>query len=324
MASVDLFAGPGGIDLADRAIGIEWDANAVATRVAAGLPTVHGDVRDYGPADFPEATRLTGGPPCQTFTVAGAGSGRTALDGIVSAARSMAARQRVSHVFEDDRTGLVLEPLRWALAAVDMGRPYETILLEQVQQVQQVWDEYALLLAAEGYHVATGVLRTEQYGVPQTRRRSVLLARLAGPVVLPAPTHRPYRKGVSQAEGDPGLLPWVSMGEVLDRPVPFEVISNYGTGGDPKNRGRRTSFEPAATVTGKVSRCRIVDLGGVEQPRFSHAEAGLLQSFPADYPWSGKDVAQQIGNACPPLLARVLHGALSATPKPASALLTAA
>ncbi|MFW3477377.1 hypothetical protein [Streptomyces microflavus] len=62
MASVDLFAGPGGIDLADRAIGIEWDANAVATRVAAGLPTVHGDVRDYGPADFPEATRLTGGP----------------------------------------------------------------------------------------------------------------------------------------------------------------------------------------------------------------------------------------------------------------------
>ncbi|MFW3477378.1 DNA cytosine methyltransferase [Streptomyces microflavus] len=150
----------------------------------------------------------------------------------------MAARRKVSHVFEDDRTGLVLEPLRWALAAVDMGRPYETILLEQVQQVQQVWDEYALLLAAEGYHVATGVLRTEQYGVPQTRRRSVLLARLGGPVVLPAPTHRPYRKGVPQAEGDPGLLPWVSMGEVLDRPVPFEVISNYGTGGDPKNRGR--------------------------------------------------------------------------------------
>ncbi|MEU0624950.1 DNA cytosine methyltransferase [Streptomyces rubiginosohelvolus] len=324
MTSVDLFAGPGGIDLADRAIGIEWDANAVATRIAAGLPTVHGDVRDYGPADFPDATRLTGGPPCQTFTVAGAGSGRAALNGILSAARDMAARRKVSHVFDDDRTGLVLEPLRWALAAVDMGRPYETILLEQVQQVQQVWDEYAVLLAAEGYHVATGVLRTEQYGVPQTRRRSVLLARLDGPVALPAPTHRPYRKGVAQSVGDPRLLPWMSMGEVLDRPGPFEVISNYGTGGDPKNRGRRTNLEPAATVTGKVSRSRIVGPGGVELPRFSHAEAGLLQSFPADYPWSGKDVAQQIGNACPPRLARVLHDALSKAPEPASSLFAAA
>ncbi|MFW3477379.1 hypothetical protein [Streptomyces microflavus] len=77
-------------------------------------------------------------------------------------------------------------------------------------------------------------------------------------------------------------------------------------------------------MTGKVSRCRIVDLGGVEQPRFSHAEAGLLQSFPADYPWSGKDIAQQIGNACPPRLARVLHQALSGAPEPAPAVLAAA
>ncbi|PVC80578.1 DNA cytosine methyltransferase [Streptomyces sp. CS090A] len=324
MTSVDLFAGPGGIDLPGRSIGVEWDANAVATRIAAGLPTVHGDVRDYGPADFPEATRLTGGPPCQTFTVAGSGSGRAALNGILSAARDMAARRKVSHTFGDERTGLVLEPLRWALTAVDMGRPYETILLEQVQQVQQVWDEYAVLLAAEGYHVATGVLRTEQYGVPQTRRRSVLLARLDGPVVLPAATHRPYRKGVPQQVGDPDLLPWVSMGEVLDRPGAFEVISNYGTGGDPKNRGRRASFEPAATVTGKVSRSRIVDLRGAEQPRFSSAEAGVLQSFPADYPWSGSGVAQQIGNACPPVFARVLHDALSKAPALVPAVLTAA
>lgn len=34
--------------------------------------------------------------------------------------------------------------------------------------------------------------------------------------------------------------------------------SNYGTGGDPKNRGERKVTEPAATVTGKIDRNRWV------------------------------------------------------------------
>lgn len=61
--TIDLFAGPGGLDLGARwtglhPIGIEQDRNACATRRAAGLPTIHGDVRDYGPDDFPTATEL--------------------------------------------------------------------------------------------------------------------------------------------------------------------------------------------------------------------------------------------------------------------------
>lgn len=58
-----------------------------------------------------------------------------------------------------------------------------------------------------------------------------------------------------------------------------------------------------------------------ELPRFTHSEAGLLQTFPRDYPWSGKDIAQQIGNAIPPLLAkRVLEAALGLSkPSPSEA-----
>jgi DNA (cytosine-5)-methyltransferase 1 len=196
-------------------------------------------------------------------------------------------------MFSDPRTALVLEPLRWLLEAIDKGIGYKAIVLEQVPAVLPVWEAYASVLRREGYGVATGVLATEQYGLPQTRKRAVLVARRGADVSLPKPTHRPYRKG------DPGLLPWVSMGEALDRPEPFTVISNYGTGGDPKNRGRRTSSEPAATVTGKISRFRIVDEAGNEQPRFSHGEAGRLQGFPADWPWSGSDIPQQVGNSCP-------------------------
>jgi DNA (cytosine-5)-methyltransferase 1 len=84
------------------------------------------------------------------------------------------------------------------------------------------------------------------------------------------------------------------MGAALDRTAPFRVISNYGTGGDPKKRGVRTSDQPSATVTGKVLRNRVVMRSGAGD-RFSLAEAGRLQTFPRDYPWSGRDCAQQIG-----------------------------
>ncbi|MFE0974334.1 DNA cytosine methyltransferase [Streptomyces rochei] len=309
---VDLFAGPGGLDHGAAlagvpSIGIEWDANAVATRQAAGLPTVHGDVRRYGPADFPAATVLAGGSPCQTFTVAGGGAGRAALADVLHAVRRMGTRKSVDPVvLGDERTGLVLEPLRWALQAADSGRPFEAIVLEQVPQALPVWAAYAEVLAADGYSVATGVLRTEQFGLPQTRRRAVLVARLDGPVTLPEPSRRPYRRGVAQEAGDARLKPWMSMREALPDRGEFTVISNYGTGGNPKNRGRRHSSEPAFTVTGKIDRNRIIDAHGRELPRFTHAEAGVLQGFPADYPWSGNDIPQQIGNACPTLLAAEL------------------
>ncbi len=317
---VDLFAGPGGLDVAARelgyeATGIEFDQDACDTRDAAGLLTLQGDVRDFGPHKFPNATVLAGGPPCQTFTVAGTGAGRRALDEVIGFVRRMARGEDVRSklaVLDDDRTGLVLEPLRWALEALRDGRPYEAIVLEQVPAVLPVWQEYAKVLSAEGYWVAEPkVLHTEQFGVPQTRRRAILVARRSSIAELPKPTHRIYRKGVPRDHGDPTLAPWVPMSEVLDRTTPFDVVSNYGTGGDPKTRGRRSSDEPAFTVTGKVSRNRVVRRDGTELPRFSDAEAGVLQTFPRDYPWSGRAIAQQIGNAIPPLLGKaVLKAAL--------------
>ncbi|WP_428956152.1 DNA cytosine methyltransferase [Streptomyces sp. cg35] len=308
MIFTGLFAGPGGMEVSGPAlsittIGIENDANTVATRIAAGLPTIHGDVTQYGPATLP-ADGLAGGPPCQTYSGAGDGSGRRQLAAVIEAVKQTAARATVdTAAFDDHRTPLVLEPLRWAIEAIDLGWPYKAIVLEQVPAVLPVWEAVGDMLRLEGYSVATGILRTEQYGVPQTRKRAVLIARLDGEARLPEPTHRVYRKGVPQHEGDPSLKPWVSMGDVLPHRGPFTVISNYGTGGDPKNRGRRTSDEPAFTVTGKISRLRLVDADGNELERLTAGEAGRLQGFPGDWPWRGGDIAQQIGNACPVQLA---------------------
>ncbi|RBM06611.1 DNA cytosine methyltransferase [Streptomyces sp. PT12] len=331
---VDLFAGPGGLDVAAEklgipTVGIEWDESACATRNAAGLTTVHGDVRSYGPANFREADVLAGGPPCQTFTVAGTGVGRRALDDVLRFVKRMVAREDREQIkndlgnLKDERTGLVLEPLRWALEAIDERRtPYRAIVLEQVPAVLPVWEAYAEALRSEGYSVDCGILQTEAFGVPQTRRRATLVARLGDEkVALPSPTHRIYRKGVPRESGDPSLAPWRTMADVINRPSPFIVISNYGTGGDPKARGRRKSSEPSATVTGKISRNRIVAMDHSELPRFSLSEAGRLQTFPIDYPWSGRDVGQQIGNAVPPRLAmHVLCAAFDWDPPSEAAL----
>ncbi|MFF0903445.1 UNVERIFIED_CONTAM: DNA cytosine methyltransferase [Kocuria sp. CPCC 205316] len=317
---VDLFAGPGGLDVAAHwlgipVVGIEWDADACATRAQAGLTTQQDDVRIWSPTDFENASILAGGPPCQTYTVAGTGSGRKALDQVLQFVRRMALEQDVAEevgALDDVRTGLVLEPLRWALEANRAGHPYSTIVLEQVPAVLPVWKAVAQVLREIGYSTATGLLHAEEFGVPQTRRRAILLASQDLEVALPRPTHRRYRKGIGQTEGDSALLPWRSIGETLPSRGPFEVVSNYGTGGNPQLRGRRRSDEPAATVTGKVSRNRLfLRNTEVELDRLSLAEAGLLQTFPRDYPWSGRNVAQQIGNAIPPrLAAHVLAAAL--------------
>lgn len=317
-AAIHLFAGPGGLEHGANlpGVGIELDANAVATRLAAGLDTEPGDVRTYGPADFPDANVLTGGPPCQTYSVAGDGAGRRALDLVLALAKALAAREDIRPALDeldDPRTGLVLEPLRWVLEARDAGRPYQAIVLEQVQAVLPVWQQYVEILRAEGYSAACGVLNAVEFGVPQTRRRAVLVARLDGLVGLPASTHRPWRRNLSEVERH--RLPWLSMGDALLHRGPFTVISNYGTGGDPKNRGRRTSAEPAFTVTGKISRLRLIDPDGRELPRLTPAEAGVLQGMPADWPWTGGDIAQQIGNLCPPPLAAALAQAATAMPQ---------
>ncbi|RDI49167.1 DNA cytosine methyltransferase [Nocardia mexicana] len=343
---VDLFAGPGGLDVAAHwlgidAHGIEWDNDAVATRDLAGLLTKPGDVRDFSPSTFfeedndsktsnsrPDLTILAGGPPCQTYTVAGNGSGRKALHKVLDMVDHMIERKNVKDALDelhkqtgDERTGLVLEPLRWALEAIEEEMPYDAIVLEQVPAVLPVWAKVRHALEKVGYGCDHGILRTEEYGVPQTRRRAILIARRIigtnkqSKVKLPTATHHRYIKGAEPNDSESELLHWKSMGETLDREHNFIVVSNYGTGGDPKVRGSRKWNEPSATVTGKISRNRVKHIVNKRDlPRFDSKEAGQLQTFPRDYPWSNRNTAQQIGNAIPPRLAvHVLAAALEMT-----------
>jgi DNA (cytosine-5)-methyltransferase 1 len=113
----DLFAGPGGWDVAARDLGIdvtgvELDHDACETRRAAGLATIEDSVTDHGPADLGRAEGLIGSPPCQTFSIAGSGSGRLALARVLDGVKALEAGEAPLMAAHDDpRTALVLEPL---------------------------------------------------------------------------------------------------------------------------------------------------------------------------------------------------------------------
>src|SRR5690606_21533323 len=102
------------------------------------------------------------------------------------------------------------------------------------------------VLRAEGYSVATGNLHAEQYGVPQTRKRAVLVARIDGEAKLPTPTHSRYYNR-SPEKLDDGVLPWVNMAEALGRGM-FDAGRWVYVNGNQANAARRPADRPAPTV----------------------------------------------------------------------------
>jgi DNA (cytosine-5)-methyltransferase 1 len=239
----DVFAGPGGWDVAAtvmgmKVLGLEINPDACKTRRAEGLDTIEGDVRKFGPALLPRAEGLIASPPCPTFSRAGLGTGRQSIPDILEAVAEMGRQMgHGQYLFEDERTELVLEPLRWALEAIREGIPYRWLAFEQVPDVLPVWQAMAEVLRGYGYSVDVDNLYAEQFGVPQTRKRAILVARYKAPVKLPTPTHSRFHNRTPD-KLDVGVLPWVSMAEALGwgmthRPYPTIAAGTASGGADP-------------------------------------------------------------------------------------------
>lgn len=253
MTVIDLFAGPGGWDVAARRlgldpIGLEWDDAACATRRAAGLRTMQCDIAEVDFRSGYEGMVLDGliaSPPCQGFSMAGKGKGRQDTDQIIAAAHELAMGHdtRKQREWADPRTPLVLEPIRWAA----QFRP-RWIALEQVPAVLPLWSEFAQILGTWGYSATCGLLHAEQHGVPQTRKRAFLVARRDADARLPEPTHSKYHSR-SPERLDEGVLPWVSMAEALgwgmtERPSMTVTGGGGSTGGaEPFGNGARKGMK---------------------------------------------------------------------------------
>ncbi|MFF7330487.1 DNA cytosine methyltransferase [Streptomyces sp. NPDC008150] len=238
---LDLFAGPGGWSeglrsLGLRDVGIEIDPAACATRTAAGHTTIRADVAAYPTAPLDgKVSGLIASPPCQTFSAAGLRAGNDDMDlchqGLDDIARGSDTRPALRAACADPRSLLVVEPLRYAL---DLRPGW--IALEEVPAVAPLFAHVAGILRGIGYSVWTGVLNAADYGVPQTRRRALLLASRTRTAAPPEPTHA-KDPGPDTLFG-PTLAPWVTMADALgwgatDRPVPT-VTAGGGKSGGPE------------------------------------------------------------------------------------------
>jgi len=262
--ALDLFAGPGGWDegikhLGFDVLGIEWDKSAAETAMKAGHARMVADVAELEPADFGPVSLLIASPPCQSYSPAGKQTGRIHdVNPLLEQVRSIRTYSDVVAVIadqkgklKDPRSVLVLEPLRYALRLTP-----SFIALEQVPTVLPIWEAVADVLRAVGYSVDVGYVHSEQFGVPQTRKRAYLVAaapwtgRLA---VLPEPTHSRYHSR-KPSRLDEGVLPWVSMAEALAGtfPEPGEDHMEAGAvqmvAGNQAHAARRDFNHPAPTA----------------------------------------------------------------------------
>lgn len=248
--------------------------------------------------------------------------------------------------WEDPRSHLVTQPVRWVR---DLSP--EWMALEEVPQVAGLWEHFARIFRTWGYSVWTGDLLAADFGVPQTRLRRILMGHKGMTVLPPMPTHTEDPQGLDLFGGH--LLPHVSMRDALGWgfDVPSATVSSGGasTGGwepfaNAKYRERlrwvlrasnnahaciRHEDEPAPTIlfghaandvrwypegTTEAGRPQPAGTRHPDSRRLTVVEAGILQSFPADYPWQGTQSkgGEQVGNAIPPLLAAHILAALGA------------
>ncbi|HEY3483550.1 MAG TPA: DNA cytosine methyltransferase [Streptomyces sp.] len=321
-------------DLEAEILGFEIDPTACRTAEANGHKRILADVARVPIDWFVDIVwGLLFSPPCTTFSGAGEGAGRLLLEILATAMTRMArgrkviawatrqaARVLLAHTLTDQRmrkwtrvrrsewawrnarlSALVLQPLRWTLAV----RP-RWIALEQVPSVQPLWTHLAVVLRELGYSVWTGVLNAEEFGVAQTRKRAVLTASLDVAVTKPTPTHQAYRRDGRYETGDDlfgaALPPPVSMAQALGWDGTGHVVSNYGTGGDPADRGERAFAEPAATVTGKAGRNRVVGQarnsgpGAEREPRPVDAPSYTIRASGSGSHPSGTEWVMRNGN----------------------------
>lgn len=341
LTAIDLFAGCGGLTAGLRAAGFRVVAAVEKNPDAAeSYAANHKDVRLYrkdicevSPAQVcadlgmapGDIDLIAGCPPCQGFTRLTENSAR-----------------------EDPRNALVRQYLRYVREILPRA-----CMLENVPGLttrgKPFFDELCEGLEEAGYTVTHDVLELADYGVPQFRKRLVLLASRGGRIKIPRPTHKKKKRTVKSVIGNlssPPLRSQVVAGEIeplyewhyardvapVVRRRLEHALANGGSRASLPPDLRLACHErrpdgyfdvygiiswdaPSPTITSGCTNASKGRFGHPEEPRpLTAREAARLQTFPLNYKFKGsglESVAEQIGNALPKRFATVVGRAVA-------------
>jgi DNA (cytosine-5)-methyltransferase 1 len=251
------------------------------------------------------------------------------------------SQQKTKRPEQDDRIGL----LDYFRKFVEYYKP-DYVFVENVPGIQKVsiedggpFDLFVKTLESLKYEKDFGVVFAQNYGVPQKRKRFVLIASKLGKIKLPPKTHGPGTDHVEYStpqewmadflhleagEADPndpnhqaGHLSELNLrrlratpigGDRLNWPTELQLACHTnGYRGHTDVYGRVKWGEPSNCLTTK---CTNITNGRFAHPEQNRAitprEAACLQTFPRDFIFEGgvAVAGRQIGNAVPVLLAK--------------------
>lgn len=325
---IDLFSGAGGLTLGfvragftpvlavekEKDFAQTYEANFGAHCIAKDIAKIVDDGGITTPADV-----VIGGPPCQGFS------------------------NLTGNKANDPRRAM----WRFFMDVVESSKA-KVFVVENVQNLLTSPEGHGIINRARelGYHLSDdsyGILKASDFGVPQNRRRAIIIGSKLGPIALPQPngkrmTVREAFKGIPSRPLHPDLPRRPASGSDLHiarNPTPtslerYKLIPEGGNRFDlqrlaphltPKCWIKKT--KGGTDLFGRLhwdipARCTIrTEFYKPEKGRYlhpsehrpiTHWEAARLQTFPDDFKWCGTKIriAIQIGNAVPPTFAEAI------------------
>jgi DNA (cytosine-5)-methyltransferase 1 len=332
---IDLFCGAGGLSLGLQSAGfdivaaVDNDAAAAKTyRHNLGNHLIESSIYNISPTALLSRTRLApgncdllvGGPPCQGFSVQRRGEDYDLRNHLVL--------EYLSFIEEVLPRFFMMENVRGLISK--RGKPYFNKFIQRTQGI--------------GYTVHVAKLNTAGYGVPQERIRVFMVGerrpKECASFTFPKPILQPEQyRTVRSAIGDIPSPPEdgspypeypLHFREARLSALNLERFKHIPEGGgrddlpphlqlpchvnNPSHRhkdvyGRMAWDKPSPTLTARFDSFSRGRFGHPTENRtITLREGARLMTFPDDFHFFGsrEEVARQIGNAVPPLVAKIL------------------
>lgn len=301
LKTVSLFAGCGGLDLGFENAGfnIVW-ANDFNKKIEETYKRNHKDTElviksivDLKPDEIPDCDVIIGGPPCQSWSAAGAGRGK-----------------------EDSRGQLFYDYIRLIKAKRPIAFVAENVKGIVSKKHIESFKEIVSLFDEAGYSVTTKVLNAKNYGVPQDRERVFIVGTLKEfDIKFDFPN-------VTNTDGNYVTLK-EAIGDLADNPGEY-YEGSFSSMFMSRNRkrswdevgftvqasGRQTQIHPNSPdmiVVGKDKRVFDPDSDKLIR-RMSVRECARIQTFPDSFEFLStmEENYKMIGNAVPVKLAEAV------------------